>query len=63
MKRERCPTCQGILPPAKTCANETCGKTFYRGEGGRADARFCTKLCGNAQHVREFRRRQAATGD
>jgi hypothetical protein len=58
MKRERCPTCRAVLPEPKTCANEKCGATFYRSEGGRADARFCSKRCATAQHVREFRRRQ-----
>jgi hypothetical protein len=61
MKRDRCPVCLGILPAAKTCGNETCGKTFYRSEGGRQDARFCSQRCANAQNVREFRRRQIGT--
>lgn len=55
---ERCPTCQAPLPPAKTCANETCGATFYRGEGGRSDAIYCKRSCAVAQASRNYRRRE-----
>jgi len=58
MNAERCPTCQGLLPAAKTCANEACGATFYRGDGGRADAIYCKRSCAQAQASRNYRRRK-----
>jgi len=57
MARERCPTCLGLLPALKVCANEACGAAFYRSEGGRADAIFCTRRCAQAQYQRNRRRR------
>jgi hypothetical protein len=56
---ERCPECGAPdPPPVKTCANETCDRTFRRSEGGRADAIYCRRSCAKAQAMREFRRRE-----
>lgn len=55
--RERCPTCHAILPPAKTCPE--CGGTFYRSEGGRRDALYCSAKCATRARVRRFRERNA----
>ena len=52
----RCPDCQLILPALKICANEACGKQFYRSEAGREDAVYCSGAC--AQASREYRRRK-----
>jgi hypothetical protein len=59
MDHERCPTCRAVLPPAKTCANEACGKTFYRGENGRTGGAYCTKKCADAARIRRWRTKQA----
>jgi hypothetical protein len=58
MQHERCPICQAVLPLAKTCGNEMCGKTFYRSEGGRSDALYCSRPCAQAQSSRTYRRRK-----
>jgi len=57
MKADRCPHCRGVLPEAKTCADETCRRTFYRGEGGRTDAMFCTERCAARTRMRRMRQR------
>lgn len=55
--RERCPHCGAILPPPKTCPG--CGRTFYRGEGGRTDAEHCSARCAAKMRMRRYRKRLA----
>ena len=62
MKRERCPTCRAVLPPPKTCANEACGKTFYRSENGSLGTAYCSTKCANAARTRKWRARHAKDG-
>ena len=57
---ERCPTCRAPLPPAKTCPG--CGKTYYRGEGGRTNAAYCSERCGAKIRMRRYRERLAERG-
>jgi hypothetical protein len=57
---ERCPTCRARLPEAKTCARASCGKTFYRSEGGRSDASYCSKRCAAADRQARKRERDAS---
>lgn len=46
-------TCRG---DARTCANDRCQKSFTVGlNGRRADARYCSDACKNAQMQREHR--------
>lgn len=58
--RDRCPTCRGLVPPLKTCANEACRAEFYRSEGGRSDALYCSRRCAVAHATRAYRLRLAA---
>lgn len=53
--RERCPYCRALLPPPKTCPE--CERVFYRSEGGRRDAVYCSAKCATKARVRRFRRR------
>lgn len=57
---DRCPTCRARLPEPKTCARPACGKTFYRSEGGRSDASYCTKRCADADRKARQRERESA---
>lgn len=59
MNHERCPTCKSVLPPAKTCANRACGKTFYRSENGSLGTAYCSKKCADATRVRRWRAKRA----
>jgi HNH endonuclease len=56
--------------PAKRCANETCGRVFYRkvaetryGQRRKHGVKYCSGACQSAQQQRARRRRQAATID
>jgi predicted nucleic acid-binding Zn ribbon protein len=55
MVRDRCPCCRAILPLPKTCP--VCGKTFYRSEGGRTDATYCSERCAGTARMRRYRKR------
>jgi predicted nucleic acid-binding Zn ribbon protein len=59
MPNARCPHCRAPLPPARTCASETCGQVFYRSESGRTDATYCSARCRNAARSRRHRQRNA----
>jgi hypothetical protein len=54
---DRCPHCRAPLPGAKTCARPACGAEFYRGEGGRTDAVYCSARCAAAERKRRQRER------
>ncbi len=51
--KDRCPHCRAVLPPPKTCP--VCGQVFYRSEGGRTDATYCSVKCGAIARMRRFR--------
>ena len=53
------PVCRAPLPPEKTCPE--CGEPFYRGESGRLDALYCSKLCGTRARVKRWRERHRRT--
>ena len=53
---ERCPHCRAVLPAAKTCP--VCSEVFYRGEGGRTDAEYCSADHASVARMRRFRDRQ-----
>ena len=64
-----CPDCQGrgVIPVAKVCANETCGKVFrfQQGDTERRTLRtvgviYCSRACARAQAERQRRRRRQA---
>lgn len=57
---DRCPTCRARLPELKTCARPSCGNTFYRSEGGRTDAIYCSKRCADADRKARERKRSSA---
>jgi hypothetical protein len=59
---ETCPECGAPNPPpVKTCANLTCRKQYRRSEAGRADAKYCSRACAQAQAARNFRWREVAS--
>jgi hypothetical protein len=58
---EACPECGALRPPEKTCANITCRKVYRRSDAGRADARYCSRACAQAQAARNFRWRETAS--
>ncbi len=55
---DRCPTCRAVLPPVKTCP--VCEKEFYRSEGGRTDATYCSERCAGTARMRRYRKRHDA---
>jgi hypothetical protein len=58
---DRCPECgTPNPPPEKVCGNVACCKTFRRSEGGRADAKYCSRACAQAQAARDYRWRGLA---
>jgi hypothetical protein len=51
----------------KRCANETCGRTFVRQDGGAihrqsrtAGVKYCSRTCANTVNQRRHRRRRSA---
>ncbi|MBO0813541.1 MAG: DUF2256 domain-containing protein [Actinobacteria bacterium] len=44
-----------MLPPLRTCAE--CGQDFYRSEGGRSDALYCSERCRSKATTRRWRER------
>ena len=42
------------------CGNVACCKTFRRSAGGRADAKYCSRACAQAQAARDYRWRGLA---
>jgi len=58
MDEDRCPHCRAVLPPVKACP--VCGQAFYRGEGGRTVAIYCTARCAGTARMRRWRERKRA---
>jgi hypothetical protein len=58
---ESCPECGAPRPAEKTCANITCRKQYRRSDAGRADAKYCSRSCAQAQAARNFRWREVAS--